>query len=48
VARHLVSRAAAQALGLDALILRLGGEIDAESERREFIASARTLLRSQP
>jgi TIR domain len=46
VARHLVSRAAAQASGLDALIVRLGGEIDAESERREFIASARTLLRS--
>ena len=46
VARHLVSRAAAQASGLDALIVRLGGEIDAESERREFIASARTLLHS--
>ena len=44
VARHLVSRAAAGTAGLEALIERLGAEIDSESERRDFLGACRAIV----
>jgi hypothetical protein len=44
VARHLVSRAATGATGLEALIARLGAEIDSESERRHFLGACRAIV----
>jgi hypothetical protein len=36
LARHLVKSAVPQAAGIDDLVGRLAGELDTESERREF------------
>jgi hypothetical protein len=44
VARHLVSRAATGADGMEALIERLGAEIDSESERRDFLGACRAIM----
>jgi hypothetical protein len=48
VARHLVSRAAAGATGLEALIERLSAEIDSESERRHFLGACRAIVVGAP
>ena len=44
VARHLVSRAATGATGLEMLIARLGAEIDSDSERRHFLGACRAIV----
>jgi TIR domain len=41
LAKHLVQSAARRAAGVDDLVARLAGELDTESERREFTQSCR-------
>jgi hypothetical protein len=48
VARHLVSRAATGATGLEVLIARLGAEIDSDSERRHFLGACRAIVLGAP
>jgi hypothetical protein len=43
VAKHLVKRAAARASGVEELILQLGGEIESEQDRRQFVSACRQM-----
>jgi hypothetical protein len=45
VARHLVKRATASALGMEDLLLRLAAELESEDDRRQFIGSCRRIER---
>ena len=46
LAKHLVKRAAATAAGAEALIVRLGAEIESEADRSRFVNACRQFLRS--
>jgi TIR domain len=45
-AKHLVKRAASQASCIDDLVQKLGGEIESEEERRQFIKACQQIERS--
>jgi hypothetical protein len=45
VARHLVRRAAADALGIEQLLQRLAAEIESDEDRRQFVGSCRQMER---
>jgi hypothetical protein len=45
LARHLVKRATAHALGMEDLLLRLAAELESEDDRRQFIGSCRRMER---
>jgi hypothetical protein len=42
-AKHLVKRAAPRASGIEELVLKLGGEIESERDRRQFIETCRQI-----
>jgi hypothetical protein len=46
IAKWVVNRAAAEAPDVDALLMQLGGQIESETERREFISGCREWLRT--
>ena len=47
LAQHLVKRAAADASGMNQLVLRLASELDSEPVRRQFVAACREIKRSR-
>jgi TIR domain len=48
LAKHLVKRAASQALSIKELVQKLGGEIESEEERRKFTKACQQVERSAP